>query len=228
MSVYLGNMEIGQMYLGSTEIAEAYLGSIKVWDKGGVTPPQPVLPYDAQVEYLESSSSPTQYIETGIIPTSNTGIQITFYRFDTVDTYICGLRNDGNNTRWCIGNQLYYGYGVYAERTNAPSLTKLTCELNYLNSGKYVVDDYKEVNLPTLSFTPAYNIRLFGSAGVSAGYTKWYGRIYGAKISEGTDIIMDLTPVRVGQVGYMYDKISGNLFGNSGTGSFTLGNDITT
>ena len=38
---------------------------------------------------------------------------------------------------------------------------------------------------------------------------------------------MDLIPVRVGQVGYMYDKVSRQLFGNSGTGNFILGNDKT-
>jgi hypothetical protein len=36
---------------------------------------------------------------------------------------------------------------------------------------------------------------------------------------------MELIPVRVGNVGYMYDKVNGKLFGNSGTGSFTLGAD---
>ena len=37
---------------------------------------------------------------------------------------------------------------------------------------------------------------------------------------------MDLIPVRVGTTGYMYDKVSGQLFSNNGTGSFTLGQDI--
>lgn len=72
-----------------------------------------------------------------------------------------------------------------------------------------------------------YLIRLVGSAGVSGTYTKWNGRIYAVQITQGTEIIMDLIPVRVGNVGYMYDKVSGNLFGNSGTGSFTLGPDVT-
>jgi hypothetical protein len=39
--------------------------------------------------------------------------------------------------------------------------------------------------------------------------------------------VFDAIPVRVGNVGYMYDKISGQLFGNAGTGDFILGNDIT-
>ncbi len=38
-------------------------------------------------------------------------------------------------------------------------------------------------------------------------------------------IVFDAIPVRVGQVGYMYDKVSGNLLGNAGSGSFVLGND---
>ena len=33
-------------------------------------------------------------------------------------------------------------------------------------------------------------------------------------------------PVRVGQVGYLYDKVSGQLFGNQGTGAFVVGPDV--
>jgi hypothetical protein len=39
-------------------------------------------------------------------------------------------------------------------------------------------------------------------------------------------LIRDIIPVRVGNVGYMYDNVSGQLFGNAGTGNFILGNDI--
>jgi hypothetical protein len=51
-------------------------------------------------------------------------------------------------------------------------------------------------------------------------------RIYSWKIYSSNTLIMDLIPVRIGQIGYMYDKVSGKLFGNSGTGQFILGNDI--
>jgi hypothetical protein len=44
-------------------------------------------------------------------------------------------------------------------------------------------------------------------------------------ISLNNSKIADFIPVRVGQVGYMYDKVSGTLFGNAGTGSFILGSD---
>ena len=46
------------------------------------------------------------------------------------------------------------------------------------------------------------------------------------KLSDkNNNLIFDMIPVRVGTVGYMYDKVSGELFGNAGTGNFVLGND---
>jgi len=51
------------------------------------------------------------------------------------------------------------------------------------------------------------------------------GKLYGSKVYINSVLVRDLIPVRVGQVGYMYDKVTGRLFGNSGTGSFILGKD---
>ena len=39
-------------------------------------------------------------------------------------------------------------------------------------------------------------------------------------------LLLDFIPVRVGTVGYLYDRVSGKLFGNAGTGDFVLGPDI--
>ena len=38
--------------------------------------------------------------------------------------------------------------------------------------------------------------------------------------------VLDLVPVRVGDEGFMYDRVSGRLFGNSGTGRFVVGPDV--
>jgi hypothetical protein len=38
--------------------------------------------------------------------------------------------------------------------------------------------------------------------------------------------VLDFIPVRVGQTGYLYDRVSGKLFGNAGTGDFVLGPDV--
>lgn len=36
------------------------------------------------------------------------------------------------------------------------------------------------------------------------------------------NLVFDLQPVRVGQTGYMYDKVSGGLYGNSGSGNLVI------
>ena len=46
------------------------------------------------------------------------------------------------------------------------------------------------------------------------------------QLSRNGVLLRDFIPVRVGQVGYMYDRVSGELFGNDGTGDFILGPDV--
>ena len=53
-------------------------------------------------------------------------------------------------------------------------------------------------------------------------------RFYWAKIYSGGTLVRDFIPVRKNGVGYLYDKVSGTLFGNAGSGSFTYGNDVNT
>lgn len=52
------------------------------------------------------------------------------------------------------------------------------------------------------------------------------GRISNVRISKGSEIVRDFIPVRIGTTGYMYDKVSRQLFANAGTGRFVLGNDV--
>ena len=51
--------------------------------------------------------------------------------------------------------------------------------------------------------------------------------LYSFSIEANSKAILDLIPVRVGDVGYMYDRVSGQLFGNQGTGDFIIGPDKT-
>ena len=45
-------------------------------------------------------------------------------------------------------------------------------------------------------------------------------------VKKNNVIVRYFIPVRVGTVGYMYDRVSGQLFGNQGTGDFVLGPDV--
>lgn len=185
-------------------------------------------PYDKKIEYLEGTGN--QYINTGIVPDIRTGVYVKVRQSNTSDTYLLGLRQTTGNTRWCVGSGnsgYYYGYGNY-QSINRLLGNPAEIMLDFMDSGKFAkADGSYEVNLPSsMGFTPTIGIRLFGSAGVTASYSKWAGKIYFAKFSQGNEILMDLIPVRIGNVGYMYDKVSKQLFGNDGTGDFILGGDI--
>ena len=185
-----------------------------------------ITPYDKELKYLESNG--TQYIETGIIPKNNTGIYINATCLNSTDSFIVGLRNSSGNTRWCIGrgSAFYYGYGTF-HTTNVKDYSA-ECWLNFMNDRKFKIKNTNfniSYDINNLSFTPTYNIRLFGSAGATGSFSKWSGRLYNVKITQASNLIMDFIPVRVGETGYMYDLISGTLFGNKGTGNFILGPD---
>ena len=56
------------------------------------------------------------------------------------------------------------------------------------------------------------------------------GKLYGIKLSDGTDVTHDSIPVRFTNEqgvseGAMYDRVSGALFRNAGTGAFVIGPD---
>jgi hypothetical protein len=75
-----------------------------------------------------------------------------------------------------------------------------------------------EVNIKAKLYDSKNNLYAYGYG------TKRYFKKF--KLLDSKNIPkLDLIPVRVGNVGYMYDKVSGKLFGNVGTGSFILGPD---
>ena len=188
------------------------------------------LGYDSKVEYLESSGQ--QRIDTGIIPDNSYGIYVDVTRLNTGDRYICGFRKDSGDTRFVIGttgSKAYYGWGTYSQNLNN-SITRGKIELNFMNSRFFKVTPnggttVSESIPSSLGFTPTMSILLFsynnkGTPSANASY-----KVHAFKISNGTDIIMDLIPVRIGQVGCMYDRVSYKLFYNVGSGNFIVGPD---
>lgn len=64
----------------------------------------------------------------------------------------------------------------------------------------------------------------------SGNYMPWIGRIGRVMISGEGETIRDLIPVRVGEgeeaEGFFYDLVSGEFFGNGGTGKLGIGGDL--
>ena len=200
------------------------------------------LPYDAEVVYLEipkSTNSPTvrAYINTGYIETPGFG----FY----VEAYGNGNYQGGVNFA-AIGNDTTYytatdftvlkksgagtGYGfrnapgnynikfVWEIIQNNNTATYRVKRNNSETSGTITVGDFTETELPILIGYGRTNS--VASKKTSGGFY-----LYRVVFYEYQTIVRDFIPVRVGNVGYMYDKVSGKLFGNAGTGNFILGPD---
>ena len=184
--------------------------------------PEPVLPYDAEIEYIESTG--TQYIDTGIVPTVAKETQIVLVLARTASNQskegmgangnLNILQNSNEKTKWRLN----------AQQTNV-SITNgtfTTIILKQTSSGRYY-----EVGGETGYGTSSENANTF-CVGVLGGATSYiykarYARVV---IIENGNSVRDMIPVRVGQTGYLYDRVSEQLFGNVGTGDFVLGNDV--
>lgn len=218
--IALGNTEITKAYLGGTEISKMYLGDELVFGSNSG------LPYDAEVEYIQSVVG--AYIDTGIVASDTTGFSFDFQRSVTNDCYYAGMRQASGNTRYVIGasNQFYVGWNkvVYIPATGT---NRHNIKLNLYNSRVADIDNSTR-SLTTLEFTPTRTIWLFKANDAVNSTTQRVCKGYGAQVTVGNQLVRDFIPVRKRGIGYFYDKVSGTLFGNAGTGNFSYGNDITT
>ena len=190
------------------------------------------LPYDAQVEWL--SNGGTAFIDTGIIPKDTPRVVLKVAQMDNFDTDVFGFATNTvpsfvgdlsyhltNNTQGFqyyryysttgVGQVLVFpgiGLGTYAEwdlgyicKCNGQLLTTLTRQ-SFVNNSQ--------------------TLYLFKGRTLCSQHA----RVAYFQVYDGDALMRDFIPVRVGQVGYMYDKVSKQLFGNAGSGAFIFGNDI--
>lgn len=188
--------------------------------KGGVSP----LPYDAQIEYLGCTS--TQFVGTGIIGNQTTRLDFDFSSSDgTATRVIAGARDNNTNSISIV----FRAGSNPTQRYNSKEGSYATLagrQLLSIRPDGFYANDVKKISWNPSSFTTAWQIYL--GAGSVTSTSMFIGNIYGAKIWKDNELVREMIPVRVGTTGYMYDKVSGTLFGNEGTGNFTLGNDKNT
>lgn len=200
---------------------------------GGVGYKVVKLPYDAEVEYLESSG--TQYIDTGILPDGTTKVELRGVFEYSAGTARFGSRAGATSLQFDVitGSdnkvRIDFGTGTYANSqwtvgqhiVSAIIIDALTKKATIEYGGNIDTHTYtssfssqSSYPLTLFAFNNAGNILLASDMTVSS-FRCWKSSV----------LIMDMIPVRVGTTGYMYDKVSGQLFSNAGTGSFILGND---
>ena len=192
----------------------------------------PSLPYDAQVEYLQGDGD--AYIDTGIAGGNDTlSIEIKAYwsGFVNYAAFFGNQTTSGYNTTRIIqsneGTKLYGGINqggaVLTENATLNAWHIILLEKNY-----FTLDGVRVSISNTSQSTNNSNIALFNRSVVNPYTVKRdIGLKYEyVKFMDNGVLVRDYIPVRVGTTGYLYDKVSGTLFGNIGTGNFILGNDV--
>ena len=209
------------------------LGARQFFERRGA--PTPPLPYDAEVESLESTG--TQYMLTGISPvvgdilTIETDVQ--YSSGISSDTWLTGFWNNSSSS-CLIGtyqNQIYFTYNRDSNNAKTSQGLYDRHRIRFNVPGGIYIDD------TLLSSTVANDTALtatFSSGGGMPVFCRRFGGDYGGfikakcwsfKIWVNHVLVRDYVPVRAGTVGYMYDRVSGTLFGNAGTGVFVIGPD---
>lgn len=196
------------------------------------TPPTPTPEdYDAEIEYLESSG--TQYIDTGIECTSDLKVQFEGLVTTNVNAGACGGINttspyfrhhwspSGNAFYWIQRDTAVQSSVTYTSSKN----TLYNITVDPANGTAIINGTSKTFTALPSSYTTGQNYFLFARKASDGAVQSRPCRFVSFKMWRDDILLRDFIPVRVGQVGYMYDRVSGELFGNAGTGTFTLGND---
>lgn len=203
---------------------DGYAALVDQIQQGGT----PILPYDAEVEYLQSSG--TQYIDIGIIGNALLEYEIKYLWISGNYKYILGAQESDSVDRFSLmtgtwsNRRIYYNNGG---SSNEKYYTLTAAEQSDSVVSRKVYNDIfqnksHKGSFSAVTYTTPVTITVFAKHQGTTHGNGFVGRLYYLKIGN-----LDLIPVRVGQVGYMYDKVSGTLFGNDGTGSFVLGPDVT-
>lgn len=181
--------------------------------------------YDAEIEYLEKVSGTNCLINLG---TNADAIFEITAQATTITNSSMTLIN--RHTASTGGS--WFGVPVVKNRCWGLAVTKgAYSSVSSLNKTNITVDFTVNpvvgtINGSTFSRSKGFsnmNWYLFGAANYSYPFI---GRLYSLKAYIGDKLTFDLIPVRVGNVGYMYDKVSNKLFGNNGSGNFILGKDV--
>ena len=182
-----------------------------------IPPPPPPLPYDTQVEYLQSSG--TQYIDTGInmqqIVVAKYTIQFTSVSGVQV---IYGVYTDNSNTARA---QVYIN-GTAWRDTNTNNLVTTGYSGSANTSTRYTLTSTTKSKLAS-----NMTMYIFARNSDKSSPTPCRMKLYSMTMTSDGVLVRDFIPVVKDNVGYLYDRVSGELFANKGSGSFSYGNPVT-
>lgn len=186
------------------------------------------LPYDSVVEYLESTG--VEKIITNFYVDNTIEFEYSYktLKSNLQNSLVFAFKSNATCFGLFISTVTRLGYYIGSKNVRNMNYTHNIMVTVRGKQGKlYDITDGTERLLCDISnygtFVSDTPLSFFNNNNdntTQQGYV-----FYGFKAHTNIGSI-DLIPVRVGQVGYMYDRVSGQLFSNAGTGAFIVGNDI--
>lgn len=160
------------------------------------------------MEYLQFNKD--KRFDTGIIPTQNTVIEITFTRENATAAYLYGVRDSGNTASvtaylstsggWRFGNK-YKGYSLALDTVHTARVQKSGITMDGAKSAWTISN-----------FTANATLVVGTSRGTGGGWAsaQFIGKIYSFKMYDGSELILDWTPCKTasGEEGF-YDNVTG-------------------
>lgn len=216
------------------------------WAKSGAP-----LPYDAEVEYLETDG--TAMIDSGVSFTGEVAAEVEFIMsgvffviagknagaigFGRANAYTYSLKTTTSSVYIYLGNpngsfsipitsKDKADFSLETDDVNPSILNAVYDGMSYSRTRYNDSFVYGEgVNCGVLGIIFRTAIGSFQKLSCASG-----SRVYSVYIkNKKTCQEFSGIPVRVGQTGYLYDTVSGSLFGNArDTGAFIIGPDKTT
>lgn len=229
--INITNDNISDIVVGNIPIEKAYLGNQLIWEKSS-----PVLPYDAQVEWLGFTAS--QYVLSGVSATLNFSAEINFSPSSN-NLVVFGSRSSATSRNFSVMSGIDVIYADFGNYNSTRCTLDTTISDGHwykvtMSKSKRRIEDldtgvYSEQTAAySSSFTTPQQLRIGGKGSnfpnSYAGFSGKFGKI---SIWNGDTLVRDFIPVRVGTTGYLWDNVTMELFGNNGSGSFTLWPDVT-
>ena len=187
--------------------------------------------YDSQVEYLGNDNSLGAYIDSGITASNKSRVVMAVFGVPTLCGPLFGSRVNNSPATGMFGincssaGTLRFDYGTTNNTVNADLLTGLHVVELDKNVGK--IDGNVAHTFTARTFSNNLNIHVFGMNHNGTRVDMLQAiRVKYVKIYQDGALVRDFIPVRVGTTGYLYDRVSEQLFANAGSGAFVYGEDV--
>ena len=215
---------------------EPVLAPIEITENGTYTPDAGVdgfsrvtvnVQRNPVLDYLSPTGS--QYIKTGIYPSSETKIEIKVRRDAFSDQALFGSRKSSSSSdrfvsfmsESTVAHCQFYNQSYNVDTDDYTGADVVIT----LSKNGYYYGDTLITTVPQTAFTSSYELYLFALNQANAVNRPISNiRFYYCKIWQNDELVRDYVPVQLGGVvACLYDKVTQKYYFNAGTGDFTAG-----